>query len=449
MPTENDYWDDYRNAQGGAAESSAPVQIESEPGRAAAQPVHPVQQKQGVSQPASVQTPQVSQQVAQPQPTAQAQPAAQAQPQFATQAAPSAQPQPRPSNAQATRDAYWANAQQQAAGFQAPPAQGPYAQAVPMAATPPAKEGKSHGWIVGIVVVVCLFAFTAFCVNACTSVMSELGSLGVTGEYATDKLAGDGIAVIDMAGTIQYDGSACSPEGLKTLLDVAEDNPHVKAVVLRVDSGGGTATAGEEMAGYVKAFSKPIVVSSASINASAAYEISSQADYIYVAQSTEIGAIGTAMQLTDLSGLLDKLGVNMETITSADEKDSSYGYRPLTDEEREYYQHMVDEINEVFINNVAEGRKMSVDDVRALANGMPFTGNAAVKNGLADAVGTREDAIDKAAELAGVTGHYDSVDLYFPAYDLGSLSTLLGSDDSYADGLLRTLDRSQSTPHVR
>ena len=71
-------------------------------------------------------------------------------------------------------------------------------------------------------------------------------------------------------------------------------------MVLRVDSGGGMATAGEEMAAYVRDFSKPIVVSSASMNCSAAYEISSQADYIFVNETTAIGAIGTIMQSTDL-----------------------------------------------------------------------------------------------------------------------------------------------------
>ena len=93
---------------------------------------------------------------------------------------------------------------------------------------------------------------------------------------------GPTVAVIDISGTIQYDGTACSPEGLSSLLDQAEENDDIEAVVLRVDSGGGTATAGEEMAEYVKRFSKPVVVSSASMNCSAAYEISSQADLIYV-----------------------------------------------------------------------------------------------------------------------------------------------------------------------
>ena len=249
---------------------------------------------------------------------------------------------------------------------------------------------KSRGWSVALVAVVLVFALLALGMWSCTSVMSSsFGSFG-TGSTVddVDYLTGDAVGVIDIDGTIQYDNTTSSPEGLKAQLDRAEKNSHIKAVVLRVNSGGGTATAGEEMADYVRGFSertgKPVVVSSASVNASAAYEISSQADYIYTAKTTAIGAIGTVMQVTDLSGLMEKLGISVDNVTSADSKDSSYGTRPLTEEERAYYQDQVDQINETFIQTVAEGRDMPVEDVRALATGLTFTGMTAVENGLAD-----------------------------------------------------------------
>ena len=302
-------------------------------------------------------------------------------------------------------------------------------------AAPPQK--KSHGWIVAIVIVVCLFAFTAFCVKSCSD--SFGGS--TSGGFDTGASA-NSVAVLELDGTIQYDGSACSPEGFKKLLDKAADDSNIKALVLRVNSGGGAATAGEEMAAYLRDFKedcgKPVVVSSASINASAAYEISSQADYIYVAKSTEIGAIGTAMEVTDLSGLLDMLGIDIDVITSADSKDSSYGYRPLTDEERAYYQRMINQINEMFIENVAEGRKMTVDEVRGLATGLAFTGVDAVGNGIADEIGTLEDAKDKAAEVAGISD-YQTYSLALYSYDLSSLYDLFGESKSNDMSLLPLL----------
>ena len=145
------------------------------------------------------------------------------------------------------------------------------------------------------------------------------------------------------------------------------------------------------------------MVSSASINASAAYEISSQADYIFTAKTHVHRRHRHSMQITDLSGLMDMLGITIENITSPAARTPAYGTRPLTDEERAYYQDMVDQINEVFIQHVAEGRGMDVEEVRALATGLTFTGMDAVENGLADEIGTLEDAIDKAAELAGMT----------------------------------------------
>ncbi|MBQ6390480.1 MAG: signal peptide peptidase SppA [Eggerthellaceae bacterium] len=279
----------------------------------------------------------------------------------------------------------------------------------------------------------------AFSVKACNDSMSSISTLGGKG---LSDLNEDAVAILELDGTIQYDGSACSPEGFKELLDQAQDDEHVKALVIRVNSGGGTATAGEEMAEYLRQFEKPVVISSASINASAAYEISAQADYIYVAKSTEIGSIGTAMEVTDLSGLMEKLGIRMETITSADSKDSSYGYRPLSDEERAYYKRMIDQINDMFIENVAEGRHMDVAKVRKLATGLVFTGVDSIDNGLADAIGTREDAIKKAAELAGIAD-YTTVNLSMTNYDLSELAYLLGEDRSATRELITLLEKAE------
>ena len=271
---------------------------------------------------------------------------------------------------------------------------------------------------------------------------------------ASTQITSDSVAVIDIDSTIQYDGTACSPDGLKSLLDEAAQNSHIKAVVLRVNSGGGVATAGEEMATYVKEFrqetGKPVVVSSASSNASAAYEISSQASYIYVARTTSIGAIGTALQLVDYSDLLQMLGISVENITSASSKDSTYGTRKLTDEEREHYQNQVNQINETFIQNVANGRGMSEDSVRALATGLTFTGVEAVENGLADEVGTKEDAVQKAASLAGCANCETVTLRQSSSSDLSALVDLLSESKTTvtADQLAAALKELESNGSI-
>ena len=248
---------------------------------------------------------------------------------------------------------------------------------------------KSRGWIVALVAVVLVFALLALGMWSCTSVMSSsFGSFG-TGSTVddVDYLTGDAVGVIDIDGTIQYDNTTSSPEGLKAQLDRAEKNSHIKAVVLRVNS---------------------------------------------------IGAIGTVMQVTDLSGLMEKLGISVDNVTSADSKDSSYGTRPLTEEERAYYQDQVDQINETFIQTVAEGRDMPVEDVRALATGLTFTGMTAVENGLADEIGTKDDAVAKAAELANIA-HYTTVTLKNPTSSLSSLLDLMSKSNVSTDDIARAL----------
>ena len=134
---------------------------------------------------------------------------------------------------------------QQQAYAQSAYAQQAYAAGVNAdAASAPRKGGKAVWVVLGIILFAIVFVFTIGALS-CSHMVSSLSA--PTQDYAA-LTTGDSVGVIDMAGTIQYDGTSCSPEGLRELLNQAEENPDIKAVVLRVDSGGGTATAGEEMA---------------------------------------------------------------------------------------------------------------------------------------------------------------------------------------------------------
>lgn len=326
-----------------------------------------------------------------------------------------------------------------------PQAQPTYAAPQPAYAAPvaPAPAPKRRGWIVGLAAVLAFFILGAASIASCTAVMtSSMGAFSYESPSWADTVTGDTVGIINIDGTIQYDGTTSSPEGLKAQLDAAEQNPHIKAVVLRVNSGGGVATAGEEMSRYVRDFSKPVVVSCASLDASAAYMISSQADYIYTAETSAVGSIGVIMSVTDLSGLYEKLGISVDNITSADAKDAGGGNRPLTEEERAWYQAQVDQINDVFIKTVADGRAMTEDAVRALANGLTYTGIDAVENGLADEIGTLEQAVSKACELAGIPDA-DTVYLQSSTSDLSRLLDIMGeqNEDTTTRALKELEDR--------
>ena len=334
--------------------------------------------------------------------------------------------------------------------FAAQSAPQPAPAAAPMPAAPVAKQRKSHGWIVAVVAIVAVLVVALFGISSCTSAVAGFGG----GKATTASVSPNTVAVIDIDSTIQYDGTLNSPDGLKQQLDRAAKDSNIIAVVLRVNSGGGVATAGEEMSIYLREFredsGKPVVVSSASTNASAAYEISSQADYIFVTRTTAIGAIGTIMQLTDYSGLMSMLGISTEDIASAESKDSTYGTRKLTDEERAYYQAQVDQINDTFIQNVADGRHMSADEVRTLATGLTFTGVDAVQNGLADEIGTKEDAIKYAAQLAGHASDYSTATLAQNGTDdISALLDLVSESKSIsADELASALKELESNGSV-
>lgn len=335
------------------------------------------------------------------------------------------QGQPQPPAGVGAPAGYTAQPQSQAAYAASQPA---YATPQPTYAVPaaPAPAPKRRGWIVGLAAVLAFFILGVASIASCTAVMtSSMGAFSYESPSWADTVTGDTVGIINIDGTIQYDGTTSSPEGLAAQLDAAAANPHIKAVVLRVDSGGGVATAGEEMSRYVRDFPKPVVVSCASMDASAAYMISSQADYIFAAQTSAVGSIGVIMQVTDLSGLYEKLGISVDNITSADSKDSSQGTRPLTEEERAYFQAQVDQINDVFIKTVAEGRGMTEDEVRALATGLTFTGIDGVENGLVDEIGTLEMAVAKACELAGVPDA-DTVYMQSSTSDLSRLLDIMG-----------------------
>ena len=230
--------------------------------------------------------------------------------------------------------------------------------------------------------------------------------------------AGERIAVIYLGGTIAGQSQlglltsvGITPNLVRANLDRASRDSGVKAVVLRIDSPGGTAAASQEIAEMIRRFEKPLVVSMGDVAASGGYYISAYADRIVAGPSTMTGSIGVIMQVFNIQGLMEKLGIQSETITSGKYKDLS---PPLSAQERAILQEMCDELYEQFIKTVVEGRKSVIESkakerglvpeayVRELATGQLYTGTQALKLGLVDKLGDLDDAINLAAELAGV-----------------------------------------------
>jgi len=202
-------------------------------------------------------------------------------------------------------------------------------------------------------------------------------------------------------------GAYSGSESIMARLRMATEDPSVKAVILRVNSPGGSAAASQEIAEEVerlRASGKPVVVSMADVAASGAYWISAKADKIVSNPATITGSIGVIMSVQNYVELYEKLGIEMENITSGKHKDMGSPSRPLTDEERQILKSMVNDIYQQFVEAVAEGRNMKVEEIEKLADGRIFTGRQALELGLVDELGNYYDAVKAAAELAGIEG---------------------------------------------
>jgi len=190
-------------------------------------------------------------------------------------------------------------------------------------------------------------------------------------------------------------------------LQEARLDPDIAAVVLRINSPGGTAAASQEVHNEVlrvREAGKPLVASFADVAASGGYWIASGADAIVANPATITGSIGVIMEVNNLVELYEKLGIGSEVIKSGEHKDMGNPARSLTENERDILQSMVDDIFEQFIDVVAEGRGLGRAQVRELADGRIFTGRQAEGLGLVDRLGDLTVAVDLAGELAEIPG---------------------------------------------
>lgn len=187
----------------------------------------------------------------------------------------------------------------------------------------------------------------------------------------------------------------------------ARDDESVKAVVLRINSPGGSAAASQEVGEELKklrAQGKVVVTSMGDVAASGGYWLAACTDKIYANPTTMTGSIGVYMPYANWEELYKKVGIYQEKIKSGPHKDILSPERQMTGEEREIIQIMVDDIYNQFVDVVAEGRKMDKEQVRKLADGRIYTGNQAKQLGLVDELGNMYDAIDGASQLAGIVG---------------------------------------------
>ena len=226
------------------------------------------------------------------------------------------------------------------------------------------------------------------------------GLRGNNGEF--DVGGGEKIAVIDVEGVILQ--AKPFVEQLKRY----GDDSSIKAIILRVDSPGGGAAASQEMYEAVKRVrdqkKKMIVASIQTVGASGAYYIASGASKIYANRASIVGSIGVIAEWVNYGELLRWAKLKEVLFTAGELKAAGDPAREMTPAERDYLQSLVNEMYGQFIHDVADGRKLKVDDIKPLASGRVWTGEQAIGLKLIDRLGGFQDAVDDTAKAVGIHG---------------------------------------------
>jgi len=212
-----------------------------------------------------------------------------------------------------------------------------------------------------------------------------------------------GVTVVRMEGTMMTgeiaDGENIGSEVVGKELRQAADDPMVEAIVLRVNSPGGTPAAAQEIIGdleYAKS-KKPVVVSMGDMGTSAAYYVSAHADRIYANPDTFTSGVGVIWKFSDISRWMEREGYNLSVVKSGSKKDMGSTARPLSMDEETYAQKIVDDSFDTFISDVTSQRMISRSDID---DGRVIRGADAIKINVVDELGNLNDAIDGAKKMA-------------------------------------------------
>jgi len=264
-------------------------------------------------------------------------------------------------------------------------------------------------WFVWIILILCVAAIPAGLMEQ--KDQTEAKDVDADGQdfFVNKMLKKDRIKVIRLEGMIvdKTDSSILpaktgSASSCTRALRKAAKDERVKAVLIRMNTPGGTVATSQEITEAVeavKAAKKPVYVSMADLSASGGYYVASAADKIYALPGSITGSIGVIMHLMNFKSLGEKVGIADVVIKSGPFKDIASPYRAMTDEERNILQAMISDSYDQFVTSVAKGRRMKVEDVKKLADGRIYTGRQAKKNGLIDELGGYDDALDALQEV--------------------------------------------------
>lgn len=241
-----------------------------------------------------------------------------------------------------------------------------------------------------------------------------------------DSIPSGNIAVVPVNGVITttsepyaFGTQVVSADHLKKIIQKIDERQDIKAAIFEINSPGGSPVASEEIANAIKNMKKPSVAVLRDVAASGGYWVASSAGRIFTNRMTITGSIGVTASTLEFSGFIERYNISYRRLVSGKFKDAGSVFRELTQEEREKFETLLRDIHSYFIEAVAENRNLSYEKVKELADGFIILGSEAVRKGLADEIGGREEAkkyleqkLNITAELAEVKERRGLLDFF-------------------------------------
>jgi protease-4 len=269
------------------------------------------------------------------------------------------------------------------------------------------KNRKVWFWLIGLTLVSLLVCSSFVALGLWAAGRVESGGVG--------PAFGDAVGIVKVEGVIMPgeapipspfssdSGGAYSQEVIENLKN-AEANKSVKAIILFVDSPGGSVFASDEIALQIKQMTKPVITAMGSLAASGGYYIAAPTQEIWASPHTLTCSIGVISQFLNLEEFAQEYGITAITVKSGQFKDTGNPFREFTPEDEALWQAIINEAYGSFVKIVADGRQMSEEEVRQIADGRICTGQQAQTMGLVDNLGYLPEVIKRAAELGGIAG---------------------------------------------
>jgi len=280
---------------------------------------------------------------------------------------------------------------------------------------------KTRKWLNWLIIAICILLIFTFVITFIfDSIIPE------------SKVFPANIAVIPVKGDISFDKAMLSDsltaDELIEKIESAENDSSINAILLEINSGGGEVVASKQVVAKLKQTKKPVVSWISSVGASGAYYIAATSDYIFADADSITGSIGVISMIMNYEGLMEKLGLEVEVIKEGEFKDMLSPFSEFDDEGKELLQEMIHESYLGFKNDVFELRKgkLTEPSFDKIADGRILSGRQALKVGLIDELGTKEDALLKASELAGFSGKPIVIDYAKSGSGFGSFFTTMG-----------------------